>query len=151
MSHPGCYFDSSVIVKLYVQEAGSADAAAYFNASELIASHEIAFVEVRAALSGACRGGRLDEAAHTRSVGHFSQDWMDCVSEVSTDRNLLMRAAELAEGLALRGYDAVHLASAERMRTALPEIHFASFDRTLNRAARLLGFPIPGFVPQPQP
>lgn len=49
------------------------------------------------------------------------------------------RAGEYADAFALRGYDAVHLASARLAREGSGEaVTFACFDRRLNQAARLL-------------
>jgi hypothetical protein len=69
------------------------------------------------------------------------------ITYVERDTDLLERAADLAEGFALRGYGAVHLASADRLRMALSGTRFVSFDHGLNRAAKLLGFTLPSFVP----
>jgi predicted nucleic acid-binding protein len=112
-----------------------------------VTPHFIAFVERRAALAAAHRAGRLDDAEHAISVRNVCRDWESGMSRVGTDDALLSRAAELAEGFALRGYDAIHLASADRVRLHLPATFFVSFDRSLNRAAKLLGLPLPGFVP----
>ncbi|MDO9227505.1 MAG: type II toxin-antitoxin system VapC family toxin [Pseudomonadota bacterium] len=147
MSAPICYFDTSALVKLYVLEAGSSEIAALFGSSERCACHEIAYVETRAALASALRGGRLDSVAHAACVSRFVSDWQTSISYVRTDPDLLLRAAELAEGFALRGYDAMHLASADRLLTVLPATLFVSFDQVLNRAAKLLGFTLPPFVP----
>jgi predicted nucleic acid-binding protein len=141
------YIDTSALVKLYLRETHSAAVVELFSAILRATSHEIAFVEVRAALAAANRAGRLPDAQHTISVSNFGQDWAAGMSPVVTDESLLQRAAELAEGFALRGYDAVHLASAERVRLALPATRFVSFDHHLNRAAKLLGFALPDFVP----
>lgn len=51
---------------------------------------------------------------------------------VGIDRPLANRAGELAERLGLRGYDAVHLASALALG---PETTFVSWDEDLRRAA----------------
>jgi len=56
--------------------------------------------------------------------------------EVTPD--LVSRAGELAETLSLRGYDAVHLASAEVM--AGPDLVLATSDHQLQSAALTLGF-----------
>jgi predicted nucleic acid-binding protein len=147
VSEATAYFDPSALVKLYLREPHSVAVAELFGSLLRAASHEIAFVEVRAALAAANRGQRLPDAQHAISVSSFGRDWTEGISAVATDTLLLERAAELAEGFALRGYDAVHLASAERVRLGLPATRFVSFDRNLNRAAKLLGFALPDFVP----
>ena len=61
---------------------------------------------------------------------------------MTTDEALVERAGELAEGFALRGCDAVHLAAAERLFRALgPVLMMWTFDVALARASRLLGMP----------
>lgn len=141
------YFDTSALVKLYLQESFSVETERIYLGSAAVACHEIGFVEVRAALAQAARSSRIETEAHRALVDDFVRDWESGISFVATDAALLHRAADLAEGFALRGYDAIHLASAERILRALPGTVFMSFDRTLNRAAKLLGFSLPDFIP----
>lgn len=142
------YFDTSALVKLYLQESYSREVGELYHQSDAVACHELGFVEGRAALAAAQRSGRINAEEHRRLVQDFIQDWEVGISPVSTNPALLLRAAELAEGFALRGFDAVHLAGAERIFRTVPSTIFLSFDVALNRAARLLGFPLPNFVPQ---
>lgn len=144
---PTAYFDTSAIVKLYLGEPGSPVVEALYEQVAQVFCHEIGFVETRAALAAALRQDRVTEDQHAELVTDFRADWDNNFSPLDTRPALLERAAELAEGFALRGYDAVHLASAERIRLALPATRFVSFDRHLNRAAKLLGFALPDFVP----
>jgi predicted nucleic acid-binding protein len=53
---------------------------------------------------------------------------------------LVHRAGELAEGLGLRGYDAVHPAAAETLR--YESLVLVAGDRALCRAAEALGIPV---------
>lgn len=62
---------------------------------------------------------------------------MTQVDIVELDRLLSQRAGELAELHDLRGYDAVHLASAERIADL--EVVMVAGDEDLIRAARALG------------
>jgi uncharacterized protein len=56
------------------------------------------------------------------------------------DSAIVRRAADLAEEFRLRAYDAIHLATAERLFHEIQsEVRFACFDTELNRAASLLG------------
>lgn len=143
---PG-YFDTSAIVKLYLKEAFSEDTAQLFCSAQFVSTHEIAYVETRAALAAARRANRLNGEEHAISVRNFQNDWSFGVTSVATDDTLIEHAAELAEGFGLRGYDAMHLASAVRLRLQLNDLQFVSFDRTLNRAARLLSLSLPAFTP----
>ena len=65
----------------------------------------------RAALAAARRVRRLTARAHDRAVGELNALNAELVI-VGVDEALAQRAGELADERALRGYDAVHLASA---------------------------------------
>ena len=141
------YLDSSALVKLYVREAHSAEMLALARKSPQWLCHQLGYVEVRAALAAAERLERISAQARSQAVVRFVKDWRH-ISQVQLDDALLERAAELAEGFGLRGYDSVHLAAANRIRDAVGEqLVFASFDERLNRAARLIGIHLPAFVP----
>lgn len=141
------YLDSSALVKLYVREAHSADVMALARKSPQWICHQVGYVEVRAALAAAERLARISAQARSQAVARFVKDW-GSISQVQMDDALLERAAELAEGFGLRGYDSVHLAAADRIRGAVGEqLVFACFDERLNRAARLIGLRLPEFVP----
>jgi predicted nucleic acid-binding protein len=105
------YVDTSVLIKLLVDEPGSSSAAQLWQASGSVVSVALVQVEARAALAGAARAGRLSAAQHRRTTAslHVLLDQMDLV-EVTTD--LIDAASELAEAERLRGYDAMHLAAA---------------------------------------
>src|SRR5689334_20451324 len=103
------YMDSSAIVKLYVQENGSAETLKLVGRADLVACSELGYVEVRAALAAAWRGQRLNDDEYADVVSLFRRDW-HVYSTVSADTALMERAVELAEGFGLRGYDSIHLA-----------------------------------------
>ncbi|HYE33994.1 type II toxin-antitoxin system VapC family toxin [Methylocaldum sp.] len=140
------YLDSSAIVKLYVDEAFSIEVETLFRGADQVLCHGIGYIEVRAALAAARRFGRIDPADYQAIVSDFRGDWSS-YSTLGLDDKLTERAAELAEGFALRGYDSVHLASADRVRLARPGMTFISFDKALNQAAKLLGLSLPDFAP----
>lgn len=136
------YLDTSAIVKVYVRESGSTEVLKLLQDARPVVCCELGYVEVRAALAAAMRAQRLRESQHATALAQFRSDWVN-YSTISTDTLLIARAAELAEGFGLRGYDSLHVASAERARIAFPAIQFLSFDQAMNRAAKLLGFAIP--------
>ena len=132
------YLDSSAFVKLYVAEAGSPAVRGAVQRADRIACHLIGHGEIRAALASAQRSGRLS-ADHGRQRDQFLRDWNEG-DLITTDEPLVLRAGELAEGFALRGYDAVHLAAAERLFRVLgSDVRMSTFDTQLGRASRLLG------------
>jgi predicted nucleic acid-binding protein len=94
-------------------------------------SSVVAYPEGRAALAAARRGARLAAAAHTRALEDFESLYAE-LSAIGIDARLAREAGDLAEKFALRGYDAVHLASA---LSADDTITLVSWDEDLRRAA----------------
>lgn len=68
--------------------------------------------ESRAAIAAAHRGGRIDDRGQTEAVTTCERLWAE-VDGLELTEQLARRAGELADAHALRGYDAIHLASAE--------------------------------------
>jgi hypothetical protein len=68
--------------------------------------------ETRAALAGARRSARIDETRHTAAVGDLERLWRE-LDAIEVTEKLAHRAGHLADACGLRGYDAIHLASAE--------------------------------------
>lgn len=105
------YVDTSVLVKLVVEEPGSNRARAVWDASDALFTGVITYVEGRAALAAARRSGRLTASPYRAAVEQIDHLWRQ-FNVVDVDRPLARRAAVLAEHDALRGCDAVHLATA---------------------------------------
>lgn len=133
------YLDTSALVKLYVEEEGSALVRESVRQAEMVATSAIAYVEARAALSRRRRERYLSPGNYRRTIREFNADWQHYVSVEVTD-SLIRKAAELAEAHALRAYDAIHLASARLLRERLAEkMLFSSWDANLLAAARREG------------
>lgn len=127
------YFDSSALVKLLVDEPGSDLAAALWDSCDAAVSSRLAYPEVSAALAMAGRTGRLDAAGQNRAAMAWEEYWSSTrVVEVSEP--ICQRAGELAGAHALRGADAVHLASVLALGTG--EIVFAVWDERLRNGAQ---------------
>lgn len=99
-------------MKLLVLERGTADAKRLWAQSVRRVSSLAAYPEVRAALGSAQRSGRVDPGQLAGCRQDFETLW-DEVDAVALSPEVARRAGGLAEEHALRGYDAVHLASAE--------------------------------------
>ena len=138
------YLDSSALVKRYVAEAGSAwiqsitDSAA----GNTIFISAIAQVEVIAALTRRLRPQSAATAATT--VAAFRADVQGLYQLVAVTESVLARAALLAEQRALRGYDAMQLASVMELNATfvqggLVAVTFVSSDLELNAAATAEG------------
>jgi uncharacterized protein len=92
----------------------------------------LAYPEARAALAAARRARRLTARAHDRAVAELDALTAELVI-VGVDEPLARRAGELADERVLRGYDAVHLASALALGPG--ETILATWDRDLSSAA----------------
>jgi predicted nucleic acid-binding protein len=105
------YVDTSSLLKLLIEEPGSEQAGRVWDAADVVASVVLAQVEARAALASAVRGGRLTAAQHVKATAEL-EGLLEELTVVAITDELIAQAAELAERVALRGYDAVHLAAA---------------------------------------
>jgi predicted nucleic acid-binding protein len=106
------------------------------------ASSILAYPEGRAALAAAHRLDRLGEEEHREALAAFEEVCADLVT-VGVDQEIAARAGDHAEDLGLRGYDAVHLATA--LELGEEEIVFATWDRDLAQAAGHVGLGVAGF------
>jgi len=105
-----CYFDTSALVKLYVEEEGSELVADYARKCIFVATSKVAFAETRAAFARAGREGILDVQAYRRVVDGFNEDWPSYFALEVSD-SVLQRVDSLIDKYPLRGFDALHLAS----------------------------------------
>ena len=132
------FLDTSALVKLYVDEANSADVGNWVSRADEIACQWLAYVEARAAFAVKHRLGDLTEAELTECRQAFEEDW-ERIHRVTATEPLLRQAGAISERFGLRAYDSVHLAGAEQLQTALgSRITFASFDNRQIDAARQL-------------
>jgi hypothetical protein len=112
---PLVYFDSSALVKLVVEESGSQLAAQLWDGCDAALSSRLAYPEVRAALAAAARNHALSDDDLTVAEEAWEQFWA-ATRPVELTARVERHAGELARSHALRGADAVHLASALAIR-----------------------------------
>jgi predicted nucleic acid-binding protein len=127
-----CYFDTSALIPLLVEERGSAVASHLWDTADHVVSSRLVYAEARAALAQAHRTDRIDGPGLRRVVADL-EVMMGDLDVVEVGAAVVHRAGQLAELLALRGYDAVHLGSAEAL--ADPTLVLVAGDRQLLRAA----------------
>lgn len=129
------YLDTSSLFKLYVEEPGSEAVKALCSAAVTISVSLIAYAEFRGSLARAYRSARLGPNAYRATVELFQRDWPDySVREVTED--LVHLAGDLAEKHYLRGFAAIHLASAVALEGELGEpVTFSASDGRLLEAA----------------
>lgn len=135
------YFEASAVVKLLVAEEGSEDARALWDGSDIVLTSRLTYAEARAALAAARRGRRLSPRGLNEAKRAFEAIWgqMDLV-EVT--HGVVRSAGDLCDAHGLRGYDAVHLASA--MIIEAPDLVMATWDEDLSRAAVTAGLDVAG-------
>lgn len=136
------YLDTSALVKQYVQESGSGEIMDLIQGADHAGTSLISRAEMSAALARAARLKVLSAGAARAAWGQFLEDWSS-LSRLNVSRQIIERASALVWDFPLRGYDAVHLASALLWRETLEaEIILATFDRELWSAARKAGLSV---------
>lgn len=137
------YADTSSIVKIYVTESQTAEVRRLLGSVDGFASSIVAYPEVRAALASAIQQARHSSAEHMRAVRDFERDWA-LAKKIDLDEPLARAAGDLAEQHGLRGFDAIHLASALTLQRELGEpVFFSAFDDRLVDAAVASGLSRP--------
>ncbi|MCS6919529.1 MAG: type II toxin-antitoxin system VapC family toxin [Fimbriimonadales bacterium] len=140
------YLDASALVKLYVQEVGSLwirQLTVSLPPSQLYLSR-VAKVEFVSALTRKLRTGEIDANDHQLAFNDFTQDWTHRYTQLEVSEVVLDRAIALVIRCGLRGYDAVHLASALIVNDTLLSlgeqgITFLSADNALLQCAQQEG------------
>jgi predicted nucleic acid-binding protein len=131
------YFDTSALIKRFVEEPGSRRVDAVLTREALVATSKVAYAEIHAGLARKLREKALTPAAYRRTSRTFDADWRSYVRVDLTD-SLLLIVRDLVRRHPLRGFDAIHLGSAMHLGQQLgEEIRVvASDDRLLTAAER---------------
>ncbi len=134
------YADSSSLVKLYIDEAGSSAVTELLTRATATATSALAYAEIRSTFARRRRERIMTAAQLNDARQQFESDWATLIV-LRCDDTLARRAGALAEKHALRGADAVHLAAFERLLISIDDddVEFSCADQRLNEAARRLG------------
>jgi predicted nucleic acid-binding protein len=130
------YLDTSAMVPLLIAEPTSDACRDLWDSADTVATSQIAYAEVAAALAMAQLRKRITVRQGTAALRLLDRLWAE-VDVVAVDDDLVRRAARLARDHGVRGYDAVHCASAEQLND--PDLVFVSGDHKLLAAATALG------------
>jgi predicted nucleic acid-binding protein len=141
---PIVYFDSSAFVKLIVEEEGSDLAAELWDGCDVPVSSRLAYPEVRSALAAAGRDGRLDEAGQ-QEAEHVWEDFWSVTRAVELTEAVARHAGRLASNFALRGADALHLASL--LALGVDDVVLAVWDIRLRAGAQAAGVSVVPVAP----
>jgi predicted nucleic acid-binding protein len=136
------YLDTSTLVKRYVAEAGSDDVAALLKEAQYQAASIVTEAELPAALGRATRMGLITERDGQAALKAWEQDREELLW-IQLPQITAQQAGQLAVQDGLRGYDAIHLATALWWQTNLgQELIVATYDRELWRAAKVHGLSV---------
>lgn len=136
------YTDTSALVKYYIHEEGSDAVLDWMLAAESIGMNIITRAEIAAVFARASRASiRLRSKSESLSI-KFKNDWSTYM-RLRVDERTIERAEAYAWQFGLRGYDAVHLASAVMWQEASGEpVMLATYDRQLWEAAAQVGLQV---------
>lgn len=129
------YADTSALVKLYVDEAGSDEMVRLVSVATDLASSVLAWADVHATLSRRHREALLNDEELRALRVRFTEDF-GAMTVVGLDGRVLELVERIVRDHALRGGDAVHLASAVLLAEEGVAVRFACSDRALIAAAR---------------
>ena len=145
------YMDTSALIKLFIEEEGSARVRALAGGrggAEILLVSRLGFTEASVSLARMVHLGRIYAAELPHHQGSLEDYWDQSIQEVELIEDVLEDARQLAQRFPLRTYDAIHLASAREARRMLRglfdgEVQFLAFDMALLKAAQAVGFAIP--------
>lgn len=131
------YLDTSALVKHFMAEKGSDRVQEMVRSGEPAAISKIGYAEVHAALARRRREGGLSTRQYAKACRSFEEDWKTYVKVDLRDEVLLL-ARDLIKRQPLRGFDAIHLASALTLGRELGEpMTFIAADARLLDAAKV--------------
>ena len=141
MAGPVAYFDTSVLVKRYLDEEGSTHTRSLIRRHRVVSS-VIAPLEAISALSRRQAAGLLSAAGFAASRARLLKD-RDHWELVDIDERVIEHAVELIPSTRLRTLDALHLASAMYFqRRSGNRVPFVTSDALLRDAAKRLSLQI---------
>lgn len=133
------YLDASALVKRYLQGVERGEVETLIRQARIVGTALLSRAEVVAALAKAARMQVVKPDDAAQAVKEFRTDW-PALFRLRLDETIMAEADSLAWTYGLRGFDAVHLATARAWRDALAEaIVFATYDKHLGQAAQLIG------------
>ena len=136
------YFDTSALVKLYVEEAGS-DAVlqiAEDREKNQLVMLELSRIELRSAVRQRQRNGDIEEANAAAILRQFEQD-SAAAYVIQLDTNVMQEAARLLDKHPIKGQEALQLAGCLVACTSVPPpVTLVCADSDLCDSARQEGF-----------
>ena len=133
------YMDTSALLKKYFKEPGSAEVISKWKEADGIVISSIAYAETVASIHRKKREVNRRTERFRTVLNSFQKDWKSFI-RVEVNDNLIEIIDKIVAEHPLRGFDAIHLASALIAYERLSEdFLFACFDRKLIHAAHMEG------------
>ncbi|OGN94369.1 MAG: hypothetical protein A2Z71_09380 [Chloroflexi bacterium RBG_13_50_21] len=128
------YIDASALVKRYVAESGSIEVNAWISKSQMVTTNILSRAEVAAAFNRASRMQIIDNEACQTALEQFRSEWESFV-RLQNNEGTVIRADYLTSRHNLRGYDAIHLASALIWQESIgSRIRLITYDQQLRQS-----------------
>jgi uncharacterized protein len=133
------YLDTSALVKRYFREPYSEEVISRWKTATHIVTSSVAYAEMMASIFRKKREADLGDTLIRKIADSVQRDWEGFI-RVEVNDELNRYIDRVVERYPLRGFDAIHLASAILIQERVPEdFVFACFDGRLARAARSQG------------
>lgn len=137
------YCDTSALIKRYVEEDRSGEVDRLWDEAAEVVTSTVAFAETMATFRRKYREGVFSEIVYVQTIAEFKNEYPRLILvPVSSELNRIIE--ELLLRHPLRGFDAIHLASALLIHEGSQlATRFACFDHVLNKAAEEQGLHVP--------
>jgi len=133
------YLDTSALVKRYFHEPYSDDVISGWKAATQIVTSFVAYAETMASIYRKKRESNLGDTLINKIADSFQRDWESFI-RVEVNDKLSEYINRIVKKYPLRGFDAIHLASAIVIHERVSEdFIFACFDDRLVDAAQFEG------------
>ncbi|RJP55159.1 MAG: PIN domain-containing protein [Deltaproteobacteria bacterium] len=131
------YLDTSALLKKYLKEEGSNDVISLWKKTSAIVTSTVAYAETLASIYRKKREtGEFDQRFFKAVLTSFQKDWKSFI-HVDVNKDLNETIDKLTIAYPLRGFDAIHLASALILYEKIQEnFIFVCYDKRLLKAAK---------------
>ena len=130
------YLDTSALIKRYIQESGTESILKLFENNHEILTSKIAYAEVYSALTRRMRERDLPKARYFEVCRLFEREWPAYII-IELNNDILHLTRDLIKKYPLRGFDAIHLASAKFIKKSLKTpMTFGCADHRLLQCAK---------------
>ena len=137
------YLDTSSLVKLYVEEPESEAVKGLVARSDAVSTSLVAYAEARAAFARKYWERAFTKSQFKKVKDSLNKDWSHLLI-ITVSKEIALSAGDLAEKHNLRGFDAIHLASAITIKQELQSsVVFSCADEKLQKASMQEGFDQP--------